>query len=175
MPAYNTGPMPGTNLRYEEFEAFLASFVLTLGCLQASGRTGDADDYRVILEILNGFAERYNVQPPLVALKNPRSRRSLAKPQEFTNEELVQMINSFGRDFGVGRVYEGRQDDLDAAERRRLGRILLELLDRYALADVVYRNKDGIRVPVRVKKWLSEQNRFKRLADSVREWRSWNA
>ena len=110
-----------------------------------------------------------------MALKSPRSRRALARPQEFTNEELVQMINSFGRDFGVGRVYEGRQDDLDAAERRRLGRIVLELLDRYALADVVYRNEDGIRAPVRVKKWLSDQNRWKRLAESVREWRSWNA
>ena len=55
-PAYNTGPMPGTDLRYEDFEGFLASFVLTLGCLQSSGRTGDLDDYRAIIEILNGFA-----------------------------------------------------------------------------------------------------------------------
>jgi len=29
MADYNTGPMPGTDLRYEDFEAFLASFALT--------------------------------------------------------------------------------------------------------------------------------------------------
>jgi hypothetical protein len=167
--------MPGTDLRYEDFEGFLASFALTLGCLEFSGRTGDVEDHRMILEILGGFAERYNVRPPLVALRSPRSKRWSAKPQEFTNEELVYMINSFGRDFNVGHVDRGGNYDLDAAERRRLGRIILELLDRYALADIVYRDDGEERVPVRVKKWVLAESRYKRLSETVREWRSWQA
>jgi hypothetical protein len=173
MAAHNTGLMPGTDLRYEEFEGFLASYALTLRPLEKSGRTSDPEDYAEIIKILNGFAERYNVQPPLVTLRNPRSRRALAKPQEFTNQELIQMINSFWQDFCVGRVYPGMKFDLDASERIRLGRIILNLLDRYALADIVYANHKGERVPVRVKRWLAKGNRNKKIAESVREWRSW--
>jgi hypothetical protein len=173
MAAYNTGLMPGTDLRYEDFEGFLASYALTLRCLGKSGRTSDPEDFAEILKILNGFAERYNVQPALAALRNPRSRKGSAKPQEFTNQEMVQMINSFWQDFCVGRVYPGRKFDLDASERIRLGRIILNILDRYALADIVYVNHQGDRVPVRVKKWLAKQNRNKTIAESVRDWRSW--
>ncbi|MGQ9575535.1 MAG: hypothetical protein ACUVUC_09465 [Thermoguttaceae bacterium] len=174
MAKYNTGPMPGTDLRYEDFEGFLASYALTLRCLEKSGRTSDPQDYKTIIEILNGFAQRHGVQPPLKTLSNPRSRRALARPQEFTNEELVQMINSFGQDFGIGRVYPGNKYDLDAAERVRLGRIILEILDRYALADIVYRNVKGERVPIRIKRWVFDANRRKKLSESVREWRSWH-
>jgi len=175
MAAYHCGPMPGTDLRYEDFEGFLASFALTLGCLAFSGRTGDVEDHRRIIEILGGFAERYNVPPPLVAVRSPRSKRASAQPLEFTNEEMVYMINSFGRDFNVGHVDRGGNYDLDAAERRRLGRLILEILDRYALADVVYRSEGDQRVAVRVKRWLLEENRCKHLSETVRAWRSWNA
>ncbi len=175
MTKYNTGPMPGTDLRYEDFEGFLASYALTLACLEKSGRTSDAEDYRDVIRILNGFAERYHVQPPLQALRAPRSKRWSARPQEFINDEMVQMVNSFGRDFCIGRVYPGNKPDLDAADRLRLGRILLNLLDRYALADVVYMNKHGERVPVRVKKWLARDSRYRKISESVRDWRSWHA
>ncbi len=173
MTAYNTGLMPGTDLRYEDFEGFLASYALTLRCLEKSGRTSDPEDYAEVLKILNGFAERYNVQPPLVTLRSPRSRRASARPQEFSNQEMIQMINSFGQDFGIGRIYPGMKYDLDASERIRLGRILLGILDRYALADVVYVNRKGERVALRVKKWLARENRNKTLSESVRQWRSW--
>ena len=175
MAAYNTGLMPGTDLRYEDFEGFLASYALTLRCLEKSGRTSDPEDYAEIIQILNGFAERYSVQPPLATLRNPRSRKGAAKPQEFSNQEMIQMINSFWQDFCVGRVYPGKRPDLDASERIRLGRILLGLLDRYAVADVVYVNQKGDRVPVRVKKWLARANRNKTITESVKEWRSWQA
>ncbi len=167
--------MPGTDLRYEDFEGFLASFALTLRCLEKSGRTYDSEDYAEVIKILDGFAERYNVQPPLTTLRNPRSRKGTAKPQEFTNQEMIQMIASFWQDFGVGHVYPGRSLDLDAAERVRLGRILLNLFERYALADVEYVNEFGERVPVKVKKWVALENRNKTIATTVREWRSWLA
>ncbi len=175
MTEYRTGPMPGTDLQYEDFEAFLASYALTLDCLEKSGRTSDPEDYAEVMTILNGFADRHQVQRPRDALRNPRGRRRMVRPQEFTNEEMVQMVNSFGQDFGVGRVYEGRSYDQDASERRRLGRILLALLDRYALADIVYVNEKGERVPVKIKRWTPEENRHKPIAQSVRQWRSWQA
>ncbi len=59
------------------------------------------------------------------------------------------MINSFGQDYNVGHIYPGNKFDLDAAERLRLGRVILNILDRYALADIVYVNEKGDRVPVR--------------------------
>jgi hypothetical protein len=175
MQAYNTGQMPGTDLRYEDFEGFLASYALTLRCLEKSGRTSDPEDYAEVLKILGGFAERYRVQPPLATLRTPRSHKGSAKPQEFTNQEMIQMINSFWQDFCVGRVYPGKQFDLDAAERIRLGRIILNIFDRYALADVEHVNEKGDRVPVRVKRWLARENRNKTLAESINEWRSWQA
>jgi hypothetical protein len=165
--------MPGTDLRYEDFEGFLASFALSLRCLEKSGRTSDPEDYAEVIQILNDFAERYKVLPPLPTLRNPRSRRALARPQHFTNQEMVQMINSFWQDYCVGRVYPGKQCDLDAMERIRLGRIILNVLDRYALADIEYANEKGDRVPVKVKRWVAKENRNKTLAESVREWRSW--
>jgi hypothetical protein len=173
MKAYNTGLMPGTDLRYEDFEGFLASFALSLRCLEKSGRTSDPEDFAEVVKILSGFAERYKVQPPLVTLRSPRSRRASARPQEFTNQEMIQMINSFWQDFYVGRVYPGRQFDLDAVERIRLGRIILNIFDRYALADIVYVNEKGDRVPLKVKRWLLKENRNKTLAQSVGGWRSW--
>jgi hypothetical protein len=173
MQAYNTGQMPGTDLRYEDFEGFLASYALTLRCLEKSGRTSDPEDYAEVVKILDGFAQRYRVQPPLATLRTPRSHKGSAKPQEFTNQEMIQMINSFWQDFCVGRVYPGKQFGLDAVERIRLGRIILNIFDRYALADVEYVNEKGDRVPVKVKKWLARENRNKTIADSIREWRSW--
>lgn len=38
MAAYNTGLMPGTDLRYEDFEGFLASYALTLRSLEKGDR-----------------------------------------------------------------------------------------------------------------------------------------
>jgi hypothetical protein len=99
----------------------------------------------------------------------------LAKPQEFGAEEMIQMINSFGQDFKLGLVYPGRKLDLDAAERVQLGRILLNVLDRYAVADVVFANERGMRVPVKVKRWTSDENRRRRLVEVVREWKNWRA
>jgi hypothetical protein len=175
MTAYNSGLMPGTDLRYEDFEGFLASFALSLRCLEKSGRTSDPEDYVEVIKILNGFAERYKVQPPLITVGRPRSQKASAKPQEYTNEEMIQMINSFWQDFCVGRVYPGKQFDLDAVERIRLGRIILNIFDRYALADVIYVNEKGDRVPLKVKRWLLRENRNRTLAESVKEWRSWQA
>lgn len=175
MSQYNSGPMPGTDLRYEDFEGFLASYALSVACLKTSGRTSDDQDYAAILGILDGFAERHGVQPPLATLQTPRSKKGLAKPQEFGVEEMIHMVNSFGQDFKLGLVYPGRKLDLDAAERRDLGRILMNVLDRYALADLVYANERGIRVPVRIKRWTSDENRRRKLAEAVREWKNWRA
>ena len=171
MAEYRTGRMPGTDLKYQDFEAFLASFALTFACLEKSGRTSDPQDYMILMRILDGFAERYAVQPPLQALRKPRTKGTVIEAQPFTNEEMVHMVNSFGRDFGIGRIYAGRNYDLDAAERKQLGSIVLNLLDRYALADIDYVNEKGEKVPAKIKRWLLEENRYKNLSESVAAWR----
>ena len=175
MADYNTGPMPGTDLRYEDFEAFLASFALTFACLEKSTRVSDPQDHAAIMEILDGFADRYRVQRPRQAIANPRRKKEIVRAQELTNEEMLQMTGSFAQDFRVGRVYEGKTYDLDAAEIVRLRRIILELLNLYVVAEVVYVNVKGDRVPVRVKHWVQEENRFKYFSDAVRRWCEWRA
>ncbi|MGO8745974.1 MAG: hypothetical protein ACLQNE_08285 [Thermoguttaceae bacterium] len=172
MAEYNSGPMPGTDLKYEDFEAFLAGFAATFACLEKSKNPPDPEDYAAIMRILNGFADRYKVQPPLRALGNPRGRRTIVKAQRLTNEEMLLMVNSFGRDFSIGRVYEGKSYDQDASERLQLGRLVLGLLDRYGLADVTYANEMGERVPVKLKRWVTEENRSKYLAERVAAWRN---
>ena len=72
-------------------------------------------------------------------------------------------------------VRAGRKLDLDAAEREELGRILMYILNRYALTDLVYANERGSRVPVRIKRWTSEEYRRRKLAEAVREWKSGQA
>jgi hypothetical protein len=175
MADYNTGPMPGTDLRYEDFEAFLASFALTFACLEKSTRFSDPQDHAAIVEILDGFADRYRVQRPRQAIANPRRKRAIVRAMEFTNEEMLQMTGSFAQDFRIGRVYEGRTLDLDAVEVVRLRRIILELLNVYAVAEVVYVNEKEDRVPVRVKHWVQEENRIKFFSESVRRWCDWRA
>ena len=73
---YNSGTMPGTDLRYEDFEAFLASFAVTFACLEKSTRFSDPKDYAAIIEILDGFADRYRVQRPRQAIAMPRRKRA---------------------------------------------------------------------------------------------------
>jgi hypothetical protein len=172
---YNTGPMPGTDLRYEDFEAFLASFALTFACLEKSTRFSDPQDYAAIMEILDGFADRYRVQRPRQAILLPRRKRAIVRAHEFTNEEMLQMVGSFTKDFCIGHAYEGRTYDLDGAEIVRLRRIMLELLNVYAVAEVLYVNVKGDRVPARIKHWLQEQNRIKYFSESVHRWSDWRA
>jgi len=175
MADYNTGAMPGTDLRYEDFEAFLASFALTFACLERSTRFSDPQDYAAIIAILDGFADRYRVQRPRQAILTPRRTKAIVRAHEFTNEEMLQMTRSFAQDFRIGRVYERRTYDLDAAEIVRLRRIILELLNVYAAAEVVYVNVKGDRVPVRVKHWTKEEHRIKYFSESVRRWSDWRA
>jgi hypothetical protein len=172
---YNSGPMPGTDLRYEDFEVFLASFALTFACLEKSTQFSDPQDHTAIIEILDGFADRYRVQRPRQAIAMPRRKRAIVRAHEYTNEETLQMVASFSQDFRIGHAYGGANYDLDGAEIVRLRRIILDLLNVYAVAEIISVNVKGERVPARVKHWVHEENRIKYFSESVRRWAEWRA
>ena len=100
MPEFRTGCMPNTDFRYEEFEGLLASYALTLKPLKTTEKPEDLKDYNRAMEILNEFAQRYGIQPPEQAIKNPRTDKEWAKPDVFSNFSMLDMMGSFWRDFG---------------------------------------------------------------------------
>ncbi len=83
------------------------------------------------------------------------------------------MVGSFAKDFRIGHAYGGANYDLDGAEIVRLRRIILDLLNVYAVAEIISINVKGERVPARVKHWMLEENRIKYFSESVRRWSDW--
>lgn len=80
----NKGSMPNTDFTYEEFEGLLASYYLSLLPLHNSGDARDKQEFEAVLGILNGFAERHDVQKPedTVAHTRPTSEK-WGQPKEF--------------------------------------------------------------------------------------------
>ena len=102
MLEYNTGCMPRTDFKYEEFEGLLGNFHLSLLPLRDSAKPEDQRDYQNAMKVLNWFAQRYGVQSPEEAVRNPRARESWGNASVMTNRSTLDMMNSFWRDFGVG-------------------------------------------------------------------------
>jgi hypothetical protein len=164
MSEYNTGCMPRTDFRYEEFEGLLGSFHLSLLPLKDSEKPEDQRDYQKAMEVLNGFAQRYGVQSPEEAVNNPRARESWGNASVMTNWSTLDMMGSFWRDFGVG-AEPGTEDQ---KERYELGRTILRVFDRYGIAQVGYEEHQGERLPVKVENWDREKS-SKTLVDVLNE------
>lgn len=103
---YNTGCMPNTDFRYEEFEGLLGSFYLTLRPFSESKVAGNKDDFVIALKSLNELAERYGIQKPEDAVKSPRStQHEWGKSHAFGSMSMtLDAFRSFYSDFGVGTV-----------------------------------------------------------------------
>lgn len=144
---YNIGQMPNTEFRYEEFEGLLGSFHLSLLPLRNSKKAKDRDDYATAMNVLNGFAKRYKVQKPEDVVIAPRTEYIWAKPRPFnSNETILEMTDSFWKDFGVGMDI----DSEDGLARYALGRTILRVFDRYSVANVEYINES---TPIKLKNW----------------------
>jgi len=164
MPEYNTGCMPNTDFRYEEFEGLLGSFHLSLSPLKDSARPEDQRDYQRAMKILNGFAQRYGVQSPEEATRNPRARESWGNASAMSNFSTLDMMGSFWRDFVVGADPKTE----DGQERYELGRLILGVYDRHGIASVGYEAIEGQQVPVKLEDWDREKS-SKTLADVLSE------
>ena len=160
MPEYKTGCMPNTDFRYEEFEGLLGSFQMSLLPLRGSRRPEDQRDYQRAMEILNGFAQRYEVQSPEDAARNPRAREAWGNASVLSNWSMLDMMGSFWQDFGVGA--EPRTQDQQ--ERYALGRLILGVYARHGIARVGYETIEGQKVPVKVEDWDMNKSK-KTLAD----------
>ena len=164
MPGYNTGCMPRTDFRYEEFEGLLGSFYLSLLPLRNSPNTEDHRDYHKAMGVLTGFAQRYRIQSPEDAVQNPRARESWGNAHVMTNWSTLDRISSFWRDFQVGE--EPRTED--HKELYELARTILRVIDRYGIAQVGYEEYQGERVPVKAEDWDMDKS-GKTLHDILNE------
>ena len=154
MAKYNVDCMPNTDFKYEEFEGLLGSFYLSLAPLRVSSKPKDQRDYQKAMKILNGFAQRYGVQSPEDAVKNPRARESWGNASVMSNWSTLDMMSSFWRDFGVGADTKTE----DSHEIDELGRLILGVYDRHGIARVNYEKHQGKKVPVKLE-WNSEKSR----------------
>ena len=105
---HRTGVMPNTDFLYEEFERHLASLLLVVR------NTFSSEKIKEIEEVLNGFADRHEIQRPKDAIENPR--RELRHYTEISSAYLA----SFYRDFGVGST----SGTTDSEELNYLARLL---------------------------------------------------
>lgn len=144
----NTGVMPDTDFRYEEFEGLLGSYYLSLLPLKEGGEPDQAD-FEAVVGILNGFAERHGVQLPEKAAVQPRPTiEPWGQPEVFGScFTVVDMMGSFWRDFGVGM----KNDSVDGQERLKLGRLVLGVLERHRAIEAVHEEIDGKQVAIGVK------------------------
>lgn len=97
----NSGCMPNTDFKYEEFEGLLASYYLSYLYLKESSKPKDQENFKKLLEILNRIAERHLLQLPEDAVKNIRTHHDRARPEKMSYFSVKDMLNSFYRDFGV--------------------------------------------------------------------------
>ena len=145
------GKMPNTDFTYEEFEDLLASYFLSLLPLCGSSNICDRRDFKAALRILNGFAKRHDVLRPTVAaqcLRRAKNRWGMSKKFDscFT---LLDMMNSFWRDFGVG----GNPKEIDERERCKLGRLLIGIMHRHGILKARFEVWRGKKIAVGVESW----------------------
>ena len=95
MDQFNTGCMPNTDFRYEEFEGLLASAYLT-----AEAKYGvDSQRFAKAQALIGNLVEHYKLQSPKEAIANPRSREDWAQPKKLTPSFRISY--SAYRDFGI--------------------------------------------------------------------------
>ena len=96
----NTGCMPSTDFRYEEFETFLASFYLTFLHLKDSKYEKSREMFRIINDELNRLAILQKVQIPEDTLENIRTKDERFQPRKFKDFWSVKdSFRAFVSDF----------------------------------------------------------------------------
>lgn len=156
---FRYGQMPNTDFRYEEFEGLLASYLLSLAPLTATGGAQDLLDYNKAVVILRGFAKKYGVQSPELTIANPRSQEKWGRPSVLAVCQMMDCMSSFYRDFGIG----GKPRTKDYCKRNELGRLLLSIFSRHGIAKVKFRHKDSKLASVTLKEWASKEMSDKTL------------
>jgi hypothetical protein len=143
-----SGAMPNTDFLYEEFENLLASFYLTLLPIKTSRRDEDKKDFELVLDILNGFAERHDLRKPEAAASSPRETQcGWGQPVVFAScRSLRDMTGSFTHSFGIGI----KGDTEDGVGRCTLARIILGVLDRNNVIIAGFEMIDGKKTATKV-------------------------
>tara|TARA_B100000315_G_C14182606_1_gene409614 strand:- start:241 stop:570 length:330 start_codon:yes stop_codon:yes gene_type:complete len=108
------------------------------------------------MEIFRGFAEEYGVQSPEEAVLNSRARTSLDKPHVMRNRELIEGVGWLWRAFGVGITPGTKEQE----ERSELGLIILNLFNRFGIADVDYEGKGR-----EIRHWYRERETLSGLSN----------
>ncbi len=112
---------------FEMFEAYLASYYLTLLPLRVSKDGEDRNSFNEAVKLLDGFAERYDVQKPAVAIGSPRVEKPRDMPNAFTsNYQLMSELWEFRATYWVG-YHPG----VDLDEFMKLWMIVAQSLDRH--------------------------------------------
>lgn len=143
----NTGTMPDTDFRFEEFEGFLGSYYLALKPLN-DGSKEDQADFHTATEALNQLAKSQGVQLPEASTKKPRpTLAEWGQPQAFkTPSALLDSFRSFFSDFGVGT----KPNTPEFEQRLKLGRTVLSVLDRHGAIKAKFEETEGNKYPVGV-------------------------
>jgi hypothetical protein len=147
--------MPRTDFRYEEFEGLLGSYYLTLLPLRNSQDLEDQKDFETALSILNGFAERHDIQKPEDAVAHPReTEQEWGKPKAFAScFSTIDMLSSFWRDFGV----VDSSNTVENEEYRKFGCLLLRVFDRRKIIQAKFETNNGVSEAVGIKSWDSNK------------------
>lgn len=158
----NSGHMPDTDFRYEEFEGLLGSYYLSLLPLQ-EGDEKDKGHFQQAVDALNGLARSQRVQLPAIALANPRpTEAEWGHAKAFSSPTmLLDSFRSFYSDFGVGTKPRTR----DFVLRLTLAQTVLRVLERRGAIEAQYDMVNGEKtVPNGVKEYDRELS-FKPLSE----------
>ena len=117
--------MPNSQSTYENLESYLAIIHLSLLPIKSSDEKNQAA-YKRAMEILDGFAERYKIQKPEDAVKNPRDKKR-------ENIKPAQNVMSLWRI--VSTIDIPYDSPLDLSEKGELQSLIIGLFERYNITE----------------------------------------
>lgn len=126
--AYKTGRMPNSQSTYENLESYLARIYLSLLPIN-SGNERNQATYTRVMGILNGFAERYKIQKPEDAVKNPRGKKKEDIKPARDVMSLWRIVST------IDTSYDAVISPLDLAEKNKLQSLIIELFEMYNIAN----------------------------------------
>lgn len=160
MADLNSGDMPNSDGRYEDFEGLIGSYYKSLLPLKESAFTEDGVDFEKIERALKRICERHKIQSPEYCLKCPRTQEEWANPKDLTTEGLMKSQIAFVH-FGLNKETGDHQD------LYIIGQTIALILTRHNVADIEYRERlDGSVEATKVHKWNRPLN-YKTLKDII--------
>ena len=152
--------LEGTDLTKEDLERLLDAFALSFQPLGKSKNPLDQESYIQATTLLEELANRYGI----CLLRERNNYDSQNQSAEMMDSvALLDSLNSFQRDFGIG-IQPG--EDFDA--QYALGLIMVDLFERYKVAEIAYERIGGKNRPVGVKRWYM-RNATKTLDELISE------